>query len=87
MISKERLSDIKSIVEDNLGKEVKFEVERGKKRARKNVGVIEHATNNVFTIRVDKGLISEHCTSFTYTDVLVEHVWVNLTKTGERIMN
>lgn len=87
MINKQRLEEIKSLVEDHIGQKVDFEVEKGKKRARQNSGIIETASNDIFTIKVDKGLETEHCTSFSYTELLIEHVEIVLAETGERLMN
>lgn len=86
MIHKQRINELKSFIEEHVGEEVEFEVEKGKKRSTSSTGVISTASTNVFTVTVDQGQNTEHSTSFTYTELLTEHVEMTFTKNGQRVM-
>lgn len=85
MTSRERIHDIRLLVQANLGQEVSLEVEKGKKRSKQSNGVIKAAFNDVFTVLVDPGLKSERIESYSYTDVLIEHIEIVFRDTEERL--
>lgn len=85
MTTKKMLNDIKQLVEDNLGQEISFEIEKGKKRAKLSMGVLDAAFDSVFTVVVDKGTKAEHTTSFSYTDLLIDTVEIILLNSEEKL--
>lgn len=64
---------VKGIVEDCVGKKVKFKVKKGKTRSQFSEGVILDTYPSIFTVYVEKKDF-KRIVSFNYIDILTNYV-------------
>ena len=68
------VSEIRSEVEKNVGKEVTLKADKGRKRIVTKNGVILDAFPSVFTIKVNNEFDSQRTISYSYSDILTSTV-------------
>ncbi len=68
------INQIKSEVEENIGRRVVLRADKGRKRIITKEGVIENAFDDVFTVRINNEFDVERIASYTYIDVLTSTV-------------
>lgn len=73
-MARETINSIKSEVQDNIGKEVIVEADKGRKKIITKKGYIENAFPSLFTVRVQNEFDEERIVSYTYSDILTSTV-------------
>ncbi len=68
------INQIKSEVEENIGRRVVLKADKGRKRIITKEGIIENAFDDVFTVRINNEFDVERIASYTYIDVLTSTV-------------
>ena len=68
------INQIKSEVEENIGRSVVLKADKGRKRIITKEGIIENAFDDVFTVRINNEFDVERIASYTYIDVLTSTV-------------
>ena len=68
------VSEIRSEVKKNVGKEVTLKADNGRKRIVTKSGIILDAFPSVFTIKVNNDFDAERTVSYSYSDVLTSTV-------------
>lgn len=74
----EALAAIRNEVEENIGKKVKLEADKGRKRIVTREGYIQEAFPNLFTVRVNNDFDESLILSYTYSDVLTSTVKIKV---------
>jgi uncharacterized protein Veg len=75
---KATIMDIRREVENYLGRRVKLEAHKSKKKLYQKEGVIENAYPSIFTVRVQEDKRKEQKLSFSYSDLLTQSVKIVL---------
>ena len=75
---KATIMDIRREVENCLGKRVKLEAHKSKKKLYQKEGVIESTYPSIFTVRVKEDQRKEQKLSFSYSDLLTQTVKIVL---------
>lgn len=68
------ITEIKTEVEDNIGKKVILRADKGRKRIVESEGFLQKAYSNVFTVRISNNFDHERTLSYSYSDILTEAV-------------
>lgn len=68
------VNEIRTTVEENVGKEVTLKADKGRKRVVTKSGIILEAFPSIFTIKVNNDFDSERTVSYSYSDVLTSTV-------------
>ncbi len=68
------LTQIRKVVEDNLGKEVILKANKGRKKIVTNKGILTDAYPSVFTVQIENEFESIRTVSYSYADVLTSTV-------------
>ncbi|MDI3535617.1 MAG: hypothetical protein PWP16_247 [Eubacteriaceae bacterium] len=75
---KATIMDIKREVEHYLGRRVKLEAHKSKKKLYQKEGVIAEAYPSIFTVRIQEDKRKEQKLSFSYSDLLTQSVKIVL---------
>ncbi len=75
---KATIMDIRREVENYLGRRVKLEAHKSKKKLYQKEGIIAETYPSIFTIRVKEDKRKEQRYSFTYSDLLTKTVKIVL---------
>ncbi len=70
------LDNIKTEVQENIGKKVILRSDKGRRRIVTNEGVIVDAYPNIFIVRVNNKFDVERTVSYSYSDILTSTVEV-----------
>lgn len=68
------LTQIRKVVEENLGKEVILKANKGRKKIVTNKGILTDAYPSVFTVQIENEFESIRTVSYSYADVLTSTV-------------
>lgn len=68
------IMEIRREVENYLGKRVKLEAHKSKKKLYQKEGIIEKTYPSIFTVRVQEEKRKEQKLSFSYSDLLTQSV-------------
>lgn len=74
MPQKNVLAEIKSSLDDCVGKKIKLRANRGRKKIVEQVGVLEKTYPHIFVVKLDEKKSVVRRVSFSYTDILTETV-------------
>lgn len=74
MQPKLNLTQIRKVVEENLGKEVILKANKGRKKIVTNKGILTDAYPSVFTVQIENEFESIRTVSYSYADVLTSTV-------------
>ncbi|WP_432662518.1 Veg family protein [Wukongibacter baidiensis] len=85
MATKETLTNLKKNVESYIGQKVILKTNKGRKRVFVKEGVLEEVYQNIFIVRIDRGLNSERKVSYSYSDILTETVEITLCSDASKI--
>ncbi|MGL4605953.1 MAG: Veg family protein [Eubacteriaceae bacterium] len=77
-MAKATIMDIRREVENYLGRRVKLEAHKSKKKLYQKEGVIENTYPSIFTVRVQEEKRKEQKLSFSYSDLLTQSVKIVL---------
>ena len=80
---KATIMDIRREVENCLGKRVKLEAHKSKKKLYQKEGIIAETYPSIFTVRVKEDKRKEQKLSFSYSDLLTQSVKIVLLDDGE----
>lgn len=83
-MSNATITDIRREVENYLGKRVKLEAHKSKKKLYQKEGIIESAYPSIFTIKVKEERRRETKLSFSYSDILTQSVKIVLLDESEK---
>lgn len=78
MKKSEALAAIRNEVEENIGKKVQLQADRGRKRIVTREGYIENAFPNLFTVKISNDFDETLTLSYTYSDVLTSTVKIKI---------
>lgn len=74
MQEKKDLTQIRALVEENLGKKVLLRANKGRKRIVTKQGILTEAYPSVFTVQIENEYEFVRTVSYSYTDVLTATV-------------
>ncbi|MGB9886937.1 MAG: Veg family protein [Moorellales bacterium] len=74
MAAKKVLAEIRQDLEACVGKKVKLQANRGRKKIIERVGVLEQTYPHIFVVKLDEKGDAVRRVSFSYIDVLTETV-------------
>ncbi|MBC7347931.1 MAG: Veg family protein [Clostridia bacterium] len=74
MAAKKVLAEIRHDLEACIGKKVRLQANRGRKKVMERVGVLEQTYPHIFVIKLDEKGNAARRISFSYIDVLTETV-------------
>ena len=80
---KATIMDIRREVENYLGRRVKLEAHKSKKKLYQKEGIIAETYPSIFTVRVKEDKRKEQKLSFSYSDLLTQSVKIVLLDDGE----
>ena len=83
MAAKKVLAEIRQDLEACVGKRIKLQANRGRKKVFERVGVLEQTYPHIFVIKLDEKGESVRRVSFSYIDVLTETVKLAPFREGE----
>ncbi len=72
------LDNIKTEVQENIGKKVILRADKGRRRIVTNEGVIVDAYPNIFIVRINNQFDVERTISYSYSDILTSTVEVKI---------
>ncbi|MCR4420340.1 MAG: Veg family protein [Clostridia bacterium] len=74
MAAKKVLAEIRQDLEACIGKKVRLQANRGRKKVVERVGVLEQTYPHIFVVKLDEKGDSVRRVSYSYIDVLTETV-------------
>lgn len=86
LANKESLKEIKDYIEKYIGEEVSLVTDRGKRKMKKRVGIVQNVFRNIFTVEINNQFGTTQTASFSYSDVLTQDVEFIITETNENLI-
>lgn len=80
------IMDVKREVENSLGKRIRLEAHKSKKKLYRKTGVIEEAYPSIFTVSVEEEKRPTQRLSFSYSDVLTKSVKIAILDDTDNVL-
>lgn len=77
-----KLSDIKSSIRENLGRQVVVTANVGRKKTKKRQGTITQSYPSVFTVTLENAKASFDVVSYSYTDILTDSIEIEFVESN-----
>lgn len=72
----DNISDIRSLLDERVGTEIKVTVQMGRKKKKERRGILQETYRSVFVVNLDQDENNFERASFSYRDILTDTVAV-----------
>ncbi|MBG9988212.1 Veg family protein [Aerococcaceae bacterium DSM 111176] len=70
----DNISDIRSLLDERVGTEIKVTVQMGRKKKKERRGILQETYRSVFVVNLDQDENNFERASFSYRDILTDTV-------------
>lgn len=70
----DNITDIRSLLDDRVGTEIKVTVQMGRKKKKERRGILQETYRSVFVVNLDQDENNFERASFSYRDILTDAV-------------
>ena len=72
----DNISDIRSLLDERVGTEIKVTVQMGRKKKKERRGILQETYRSVFVVNLDQDENNFERASFSYRDILTDTITI-----------